>query len=110
MTFDEVFWDSSFDGVWACASLLHVPRRDLPRAMAGLVRALRPGGVLFASFKYGTEEREQHGRFFTDLTEATLADLMHGAGLSVLDLPVTSDVRPGRAHERWVSGVGRRSR
>jgi len=38
-----------FDGVFANASLFHVPRHDLPRVLAELRNALRPGGVLFAS-------------------------------------------------------------
>ena len=45
MTFQEMDWDSAFDGVWASASLLHVPRAELPAVMQRIVRALKPRGV-----------------------------------------------------------------
>ena len=71
------------DGIWACASLLHVPGAELPDVMQRLCKALKPGGVLYASFKYGTGEREHHGRRFTDLDEPGLAALLrHVAGTS----------------------------
>ena len=108
MRFDEVDWRGQFDGVWACASLLHVPRADLSDIVGKLVAALRPDGVLFASFKYGTEERDHRGRRFTDLDEPGLEALFAGTGLRVLDLFATDDGRPGREHERWVSAVGRK--
>ena len=109
MRFEDVEWRDRFDGVWACASLLHVPRADLPAIVGRLVAALRQDGVLFASFKYGTEERDHHGRRFTDLDEPGLKALFQGAGLSIVDMLVTNDVRAGREHERWVSAVGRRT-
>ncbi len=108
MRFDAVDWLGRFDGVWACASLLHVPRADLPAMVAKLVGALREGGVMFASFKYGTEERDHNGRRFTDLDEAGLEALFGGAGLTILDIVAGEDRRPGREGERWVSGVGRK--
>jgi len=77
--------------------------------VARLVAALRPGGILFASFKYGTEERDHKGRRFTDLDEAGLETLFCGAGLTVVDMVTGEDRRPGREGERWVSAVGRKA-
>jgi len=108
MCFEDVDWRDQFDGVWACASLLHVPRADLPAVVGKLVAALREDGVLFASFKYGTEERDHRGRRFTDLDERGLEALFDRQGLRVIDLFATDDARPGREHERWVSAVGRK--
>jgi len=108
MLFTDVGWEARFDGVWACASLLHVPRPELPNVLRRLVRALKPGGVLFASFKLGTEERQANGRYFNDLTAQTLAPLIAAAGLERIDERITSDGRPGREHEQWVSALARR--
>jgi 2-polyprenyl-3-methyl-5-hydroxy-6-metoxy-1,4-benzoquinol methylase len=108
MTFDEVEWSSAFDGVWACASLLHVAALALPATLARLARALRPGGVLFASFKNGDGERELSGRRFTDLRPAAVRSLLIGAGLQVLEVWSAPDVRPGRPDEIWVSALGRK--
>lgn len=72
LRFDELNFEGRFDGVWACASLLHVPRRGLDDAVSNLSRALKPGGVFFASFRYGEEEAVgEDGRLFDNHTERT---------------------------------------
>ncbi len=102
--FQELDWTHAFDGIWACASLLHVPGPELPDALCRLARALRPDGVLYASFKYGSGEREHHGRHFTDLNEVGLAVLLnHVKGLSLMETWTTGDRRPGRDSEPWLN-------
>ncbi|AUX76865.1 SAM-dependent methyltransferase domain-containing protein [Sinorhizobium fredii] len=51
--FEELSWRERFDGIWAEACLLHVPRTALPDVLTRLLRALKFGGVLHASFKAG---------------------------------------------------------
>ena len=62
-------WQNQFTGIWACASLLHVPFEELPQILNDLIGCLKPNGVLYASFKYGNSEREKGGRFFCDINE-----------------------------------------
>ncbi len=57
LSFAEMEFSEAFDGVWACASLLHVPKRQLSNVMRRCVRALRPGGVFYLSLKEGEGER-----------------------------------------------------
>ncbi|AHG46032.1 SAM-dependent methyltransferase [Rhizobium leguminosarum bv. trifolii CB782] len=65
MLFQELDADSAFDGVWAHASLLHVPRLELPDVFARIRRALRSGGRLHASFKAGEAEgHDGFGRYY----------------------------------------------
>ena len=47
------FADASFDGIWSCASLLHVPYTGVPLALSEAFRVLRPGGVVFFSLSEG---------------------------------------------------------
>ncbi len=104
LRFQDLAWQRGFDGIWACASLLHVPAADLPEALGRLALALRPGGVLYASFKYGQDSREHRGRRFTDLDEARLRTLLGQVpGLTERETWVTEDLRPGRAAERWLN-------
>ena len=108
--FQDIDWQESFDGVWACASLLHLPASELPDALGRLSTALVPGGVMYASFKYGHGEREDQGRHFTDLDEAGLSELLdRAANLQPLDVWITADQRPGRENERWLNALLRRS-
>jgi SAM-dependent methyltransferase len=59
--FQEIEWQDAFDGIWACASLLHVPPVELPEVLRRLGRALKTDGVLYVSFKYGSDERDHGG-------------------------------------------------
>jgi predicted methyltransferase len=55
--------------------LLHLPQQQIPQALAKLWQALKPGGVLYVSFKRGEGQREHNGRDFTDATEVQLESL-----------------------------------
>ena len=102
--FQEIQYTSAFDGIWACASLLHVPLRELPEVLSNLEVALKQGGVLYMSFKKGDGERQHHGRTFTDFTEEALASLVtENTNLSIERLWVTQDARPSRQAELWVN-------
>jgi len=108
LTFAEMDWDAAFDGVWACATLLHLPLAELPSALANIRRALRPGGAFYCSFKEGSGERFANGRHFSDMTLERLGDALATAGFEVLDAWGSFDGRPDHAGERWVSAVSRR--
>lgn len=97
-----------FDGVWACASLLHVPLAETDDVWARIARALVPGGVVYASYKLGAGERTVDGRFFLDRDEPTLRSTLERAGLTPLRLWETADARPERAHERWINALAQR--
>ena len=110
LRFQDMTWRDAFDGIWACASLLHVPSAELPDVMGRLRAALRPGGILYASFKYGSGEREHNGRRFTDLDEPGLAGLLaQVSGLEPVETWTTGDLRPGRESERWLNTLLRRT-
>ncbi len=106
LRFQDFDWQARFDGIWACASLLHVPMAELPEVLLRLTAALKPGGVLYASFKYGHGERDHNGRRFTDLDEQGLAALLRVVpALVELETWTTADRRPGREEERWLNTV-----
>jgi len=108
MSFDEIDWREAFDGVWACASLLHVPPDALPGVIGRIRRALKPGGVFFSSFKLGAGLRSANGRWFSDLEPTSLRRLLEAGALDVLTTEVTQDLRPDRKNEMWVSALARR--
>ncbi|WP_285111045.1 class I SAM-dependent methyltransferase [Leclercia adecarboxylata] len=105
MTFADVEWKEEFDGIWCCASLLHVPAVELPDVMRRLADALKPGGVWYVSFKYGDGEREVDGRRFTDMDEVGLRALVEFvAEIKVVGIWLTKDKRP-RKDEFWINGI-----
>lgn len=95
---------SEFEGVWACASLLHVEKNSMAGVLRLTAEALKPGGVLYVSYKYGAEQRSVEGRLFSDYTERDLPVLFPSEGhLICREWWVTEDARPDRAGERWLN-------
>jgi SAM-dependent methyltransferase len=64
MLFHQLDADEAYDGVWASACLLHVPREELA-GILGRHRALKPSGAFYASFKIGSSDgRDNLGRYY----------------------------------------------
>lgn len=106
LRFEELAGEEMYDGIWACASLLHVRAEALPDVLGRLHRLLRPGGILYVSFKYGAGERVKDGRYFHDLTEDECRRLLCEAGFLIRELFITRDVRAGRESEQWINAIG----
>lgn len=103
--FADVHEIATYDGIWACASLLHLAEPHLIDALQRLWRSLKPNGTLYLSFKYGDGEREHNGRHFIDATENRLTYWSsHLAGVASSETWITIDQRPGR-DERWLNGL-----
>lgn len=105
--FDELNAEGEYDGIWACASLLHVRKPELPAMVCKAHKALKPQGVLYTSFKYGSFEGMRNGRWFTGLDEGALAELV-GSSFEIAKIWITSDLRPGKAEERWLNSLLRK--
>jgi SAM-dependent methyltransferase len=78
MRFDQLDAHEAYDGVWASACLLHVPRDELAGILSRIHRALRPSGVFYASYKMGEGDgRDCLGRYYNyaspEWLEATYA-------------------------------------
>ena len=110
MLFSELNEENRYDGIFACASILHVPSKELPDILTRMKRAVKPGGILYVSFKYGTFEGIRNGRYFTDQTEESLqAILDEVGGLEIIRTGITGDARPGREDEKWLNVLLRAS-
>ncbi|WP_192072956.1 class I SAM-dependent methyltransferase [Pantoea agglomerans] len=138
MRFQDVDAVERYDGIWCCASLLHVSKAELPGVMTKLTMALKPGGVGYLSFKHGHGEREKDGRRFTDMDVAGLQKLIDGVNtlggeilttnkigvkseagsedtavkrfaLEIDKIWQTGDVRIGRGDEVWLNAIIRKS-
>ena len=115
MLFEELSEVERYDGIFACASILHVPYAGLSDILARVERALKTGGILYVSFKYGTFEGERNGRYFTDMTMERLEECLKACGgenagskLEIVESRITGDVRPGRGDEKWLNVILRK--
>ena len=102
-SFYEVDDYEAYDGIWACASLLHCERSRLAEVLEKMVQALKPNGVIYMSFKYGDSDRDQDGRQFTDLDENQAEALLEQFdNVQHIQQWVTLDQRPDR-QEKWLN-------
>ena len=109
MLFQELDACEKYDGIWACASILHLPKAELAEVITKIEAALKTGGVLYTSFKYGNFEGMKNGRYFTYFTEETLNEFWGNAfSLQIFDKWITQDVRPDRKDEKWINLLARR--
>ena len=109
MLFKELDVVNVYDGIWACASILHLPRVELADVLGKISIALKKDGVLYASFKYGDFEGIRNGRYFTDFTEESLKSFWNSVpSMQITDLWFTEDVRQDRKDERWINLLARR--
>lgn len=103
-TFQSAKFETLFNGIWACASLLHVPRQELSKAFENLAAHLKNDGIIYASFKYGVNERQKGDRYFNDLNEDSLKDHINRvSSLEILEHWTSPDQRVGRSDERWLN-------
>ncbi len=103
-SFQDYEPDCEFDGIWACASLLHLLPDEVKTVVSKLAKSLKSGGCFYMSFKYGDYRGDRNERYFTDFTEDSLRELLKDVEDLVADFfEITSDVRPGREQEKWLN-------
>ncbi len=108
MLFQDVTYNDEFDGIWASASLLHVSVEELPDIIKKMNEALKSGGVMYASFKYGDGIKMRGERRFSDFNEKSIVPLFENAGFTIKYNEVGADNRPGRENEMWVNVIGKK--
>lgn len=109
MLFGELDEIDTYDGIWACSSILHLPKNELLLVIRKMCDALKSTGVIYTSFKYSDFEGVRNGRYFTDFTEDSFKEFIAEIPeLTIEDYWITSDVRPGRGDERWLNLILRK--
>lgn len=109
MTFEEMDFDEVFDGIWACASLLHVPKEELSGILTKIARALNDKGILYMSFHLGEYEGFRGERYFCDYTEASITGILkENACFDIIKLWETEDVRLDRPEVKWLNVLVRK--
>ena len=65
MKFEDVTFENEFDGIWACASMLHVEKDNFVSTLNILVNALKTSGVIYVSLKQSESNVPAGGRHFS---------------------------------------------
>ena len=102
-SFDQFQSDLRYGGVWACASLLHLSKSELPAIFDKIADMMIEQAVFYCSFKYGDFEGIRNGRLFSDMTEHTFEELIDQNGkFEIVEMFVSGDVRNDNK-QRWLN-------
>ena len=99
--FHNLPYVESFDGIWACASLLH--SNDLSLAFNNLYKALKVGGYIYLSMKYGKDSSVENGRFYQYVDEQKLKELCKNSNLSIVEIYNSEDLL--KRNNGWINVV-----
>lgn len=106
LNFKDIKFKNEFHGIWACASVLHIPEDEISHVMNKMNTALKRGGVIYVSFKYGDFSGERNGRYFTDMTQEKFVKFVSVVdGLELVESFITEDVRKNRDSEQWLNAI-----
>jgi SAM-dependent methyltransferase len=97
-----------FDGIFANASLFHVPSQELPRVLRELWATLKPGGALFSSNPRGNNQEGWKGQRYGAYHDLeSWRALLSAAGFSELEHYYRPEGLP-REQQPWLASVWRR--
>ena len=101
---EEIDEQNIYDGIWACASLLHIPKSRIAEALSRIAHALKPWGSWYMSFKQGErEEQDQRQRFFNNYSLAAMRNLLDGLPqLQIIDLSESRSTLRGE-QQTWIN-------
>ena len=105
--FEDLSLIDKFHGRWACASLLHVNKKDILNVIKNVSSNLNDNGIFYMSFKYGEDEYiDEKGRYFNCYTEETFKELINKVeGLKIMKVYKTIDIVPGRGDITWLNAI-----
>nr|WP_047395252.1 class I SAM-dependent methyltransferase [Cetobacterium sp. ZOR0034] len=101
----NIDFKDKFIGVWACASLLHLSYEEILETLNKIYTSLKNNGVVYASFKVGSQDYEKNDRKFTCFTKERFSKLLEKSDFYLEDIFETSDVRVGRGDEKWLNVI-----
>ena len=109
MNFEDMEFEDVFDGIWACGSLIHIPKNEMPEILGRIHDALCSNGILYISVKKGDTEGFRGERYFCDYTAESLTAMLEKTGLfEILEVWETDDVRSSHPDTVWVNLLARK--
>lgn len=109
MTYEEMEFDNVFDGIWACASLVHLTDEEMRDVMKKLILALKMDGILYFSVHKGDRDGIYNGRYFRDYSKKELSGLMEEfPELELINIWTTQDALSGKTDGQWLNVLAKK--
>ena len=101
---EDIDFKDKFDGIWACASLLHINKNATVDVYNKLLSALKIEGILYASYKYGTNTMVKEGRYFNNYDENSFSEMIKNIkSLELIEFWTTLDLRQEGNNQKWLN-------
>ena len=101
--FQDMHSKIRFDGIWACASLIHMCSEELMKIITRFNWYLKDKGVVYTSFGYGEFAGECQGKYYLNLTEGLARRLFTEAGFKIDRMWITEDTRKNHNGEKYIN-------
>lgn len=87
MKFEELNETEIYDGIWACSSILHIEKENLIDILSKMVKALKNNGIIYTSFKIGTDYEIKEGKYYNYLTKDEMIENLNkiSANIKLID-------------------------
>ena len=110
INFNELSDIDFYDGIWACSTILHVPRKELLSVLIKLRDSLKQDGYMYTSFTddYDKEENKEDGRYFNDLSKDKFISLSSDAGFEIIDQSTNKSLVLSHKDVYWSSYILKR--
>lgn len=107
--FEDIEFHQVFDGIWACASLLHVEEKDIDCILEKVVNSLTDNGILYMSFQHGDFSGIRNQRYYKDYNTKELKELLsRHKQLEIIEIFKTKDVRKDSSSKKWINVLCRK--
>lgn len=111
MQFEDLDFEEVFDGIWACASLVHLEKEEFPHILKKISRALQPGGILYISLHKGNFEGFINQRYFAEYSKKELRNIIDTFDeFQIKELWTTDDARGKSDNKQWLNLLVQKSR
>jgi len=77
MKFEDLNDINTYDGIWACSSILHIEKENLPNTLIKMIKALKDNGIIYTSFKIGTGYEIKEGKYYNYLTKNEMVEILN---------------------------------
>ncbi len=110
LRFQDLDFQDCFEGIWASVSLLHISYDETRDVYQKIHQALKPGGIFFASYKYGDSPMPTIERDFWNMTETMIKPFLEGL-FEVCEIWTEEDTRSKVApskDQKWLNFLVRK--
>ena len=103
MKFSELSDENTYDAIWACSSILHVKKEELYEVLFKMIKALKPNGIIYMSFKKGEGDKIEEGKYYKFLTKQELEKILqeNNNSIKIIDYFETASSTKGPEKVIW---------